>query len=148
MTREVKIADPRAVVTMEYDKLAVNGRKYSWNDAAHAVMDLQDNSVTDLKFCLQYLELYVIQDCVHPEMHQVQGILRLTDQGRAQVPVQIPIKSKRQTIKKSIKTGRQEWDEVCTFFTLLVIMTHFIYQDHPVSATHPLSVPVPPAPAG
>ena len=57
MTREVKIADPRAVVTMEYDKLAVNGRKYSWNDAAHAVMDLQDNSVTDLKFCLQYLEL-------------------------------------------------------------------------------------------
>ena len=47
VTREVKIADPRAVVTMEYDKLAVNGRKYSWNDAAHAVMDLKDNSVTN-----------------------------------------------------------------------------------------------------
>ena len=45
MSREVKIADPRAVVTMEYDKLAVNGRKYTWSDAAHAVMDLQDNSV-------------------------------------------------------------------------------------------------------
>lgn len=47
MSREVKIADPRAVVTMEYDKLAVNGRKYTWSDAAHAVMDLQDNSVFD-----------------------------------------------------------------------------------------------------
>ena len=45
MSREIKIADPRAVVTMEYDKLAVNGRKYTWSDAAHAVMDLQDNSV-------------------------------------------------------------------------------------------------------
>ena len=49
--REVKIADPRAVVTMEYDKLAVNGRKYTWSDAAHAVMDLQDNSVTGIKNC-------------------------------------------------------------------------------------------------
>ena len=57
VTREVKIADPRAVVTMEYDKLAVNGRKYSWNDAAHAVMDLKDNSVIDFKFCLGYIEL-------------------------------------------------------------------------------------------
>ena len=27
-------------------------------------------------------------------------------------------------------------------------MTHFIYQDHPVSAANPLSFPVPPAPAG
>ena len=46
--REVKIADPSAVVSMEYDKLAVNGRKYSWSDAAHAVLDLQDNKVTDV----------------------------------------------------------------------------------------------------
>ena len=48
MFREVKIADPSAVVSMEYDKLAVNGRKYSWSDAAHAVLDLQDNKVTDV----------------------------------------------------------------------------------------------------
>ena len=57
VTREVKIADPRAVVTMEYDKLAVNGRKYSWNDAAHAVMDLKDNSVIEFKICLGYIKL-------------------------------------------------------------------------------------------
>ena len=48
MFREVKIADPSAVVSMEYDKLVVNGRKYSWSDAAHAVLDLQDNKVTDV----------------------------------------------------------------------------------------------------
>ena len=63
-SREIKIADPSAEVQMEYDKLKVNiiflhknqktinckllqvnGRKYTWSDAAHAVMDMMDNSV-------------------------------------------------------------------------------------------------------
>ena len=44
-SREVKIHDPSAVVKMDYDKLDVNGKKYSWSDAVHAVMDMSDNSV-------------------------------------------------------------------------------------------------------
>ena len=28
----------------------VNGRRYTWSDAAHAVMDLMDNSVNTWKF--------------------------------------------------------------------------------------------------
>ena len=67
-SRELKKVDPSAELTMEYDKLdvgynletrvkshctlttcpvsQVNGRKYTWSDAAHAVMDMMDNSVS------------------------------------------------------------------------------------------------------
>ena len=44
-SREIKMADPNAVVKMDYDKLDVNGKKYTWSDAVHAVMDVKDNSV-------------------------------------------------------------------------------------------------------
>ena len=30
---------------MEYDKLKVNGKRYTWSDAIHAVIDTQDSKV-------------------------------------------------------------------------------------------------------
>ena len=45
-TREIKLNDPDAVVNMEYDKLKVNGKRYTWSDAIHAVIDTQDNKVS------------------------------------------------------------------------------------------------------
>ena len=44
-TRELKLNDPDAVVNMEYDNLKVNGKRYTWSDAIHAVIDTQDNTV-------------------------------------------------------------------------------------------------------
>ena len=51
--REVKIADPSAVVRMDYDNLEVNGRRFTWSDAAHAVMDLQDNKVCRVELTIK-----------------------------------------------------------------------------------------------
>ena len=45
LTRELKLSDPEAVINMEYDKLKVNGKRYTWSDAIHAVIDTQDNTV-------------------------------------------------------------------------------------------------------
>ena len=51
-TRELKLSDPEAVINMEYDNLKVdsrllkvNGKRYTWSDAIHAVIDTQDNTV-------------------------------------------------------------------------------------------------------
>merc|ERR1711971_778917 len=33
-TRELKLSDPEAVINMEYDKLKVNGKRYTWSDAS------------------------------------------------------------------------------------------------------------------
>ena len=44
-TRELKLNDPQAVINMEYDNLKVNGKRYTWSDAIHAVIDTQDNKV-------------------------------------------------------------------------------------------------------
>ena len=44
-TRELKLSDPEAVINMEYDNLKVNGKRYTWSDAIHAVIDTQDNKV-------------------------------------------------------------------------------------------------------
>ena len=44
-TRELKLNDPDAIVDMEYDKLKVNGKRYTWSDAIHAVIDTQDSKV-------------------------------------------------------------------------------------------------------
>lgn len=54
----------------------------------------------------------MVLDRVHAEVHQVPGRLPLTNQGRVQVTVQVPVKSKRQTIEKPVQAGRQKWDEV------------------------------------
>ena len=34
---------------MEYDNLKVNGKRYTWSDAIHAVIDTQDNKVRQSK---------------------------------------------------------------------------------------------------
>ena len=44
-TRELKLNDPDAIVDMEYDNLKVNGKRYPWSDAIHAVIDTQDSKV-------------------------------------------------------------------------------------------------------